>query len=398
MKIKTDALVVGCGPAGTTAARFLAQEGFQVTAVERRDRIGGDIRCAEGLDLPTIRDIVGEIPKNLVSFEIDRIIIDYKCDRVRLNSPGHGVILNRELFDQYLGYLAARAGAEIILGCTVNELKQKDGFWRAKGQKNGLPVEIEAKIVVGADGPESMVGKMAGIDTSISPRDIYSCCEVRADISGMEEDGALLLALDEDLFTGGYAWSFPKENHSANIGLGIRGDAGGKTALERLDDWLSGSFKSAGIVSETAGVVPVKKMDRLSANGVFLVGDAARLADPLSGGGIGPALTSARLASEIASKLLKKDKLEDSNIYDKAWWHGEGRQFEQRLFLRNVYIANDKKIMPPVFDWAKKNLDGKTIEKFSADEMLLGLIKSVPALFKMTSSLVPTLMKMVFNK
>ncbi|MBN1620481.1 NAD(P)/FAD-dependent oxidoreductase [candidate division WOR-3 bacterium] len=397
MKTKTDVLVVGCGPAGATAARYLASEGFKVVIAERNSAVAQDIRCAEGLDMPTIKDVVGEIPENTISCRIDRIIIDYKGERVRLNAPGHGVILNRVLFDQHLSYLAMRAGAELILGCCITDLERKDDLWRAKGTKNGESLDIEAKVVIGADGPESVVGKMAGIDTSVLPKDIYSCCEVRADVSGMDENGALLLALDEELFTGGYAWSFPKENHAANIGLGIRGDAGGKRAFERLAEWLSRDFKGAGVVSEIAGVVPVKKMEKISAPGVFLVGDAARLADPLSGGGIGPALTSARLASEIASKLLKKDKLEDSNIYDKAWWHGEGRQFEQRLFLRNAYIANDKKLLPPVFEWAQKNLDGKNIVEFSADEMLLGLIKSVPVLFKMASSIVPTLMKMVFK-
>ncbi|MBN2363210.1 NAD(P)/FAD-dependent oxidoreductase [candidate division WOR-3 bacterium] len=397
MKIKSDILVVGCGPAGATAARFLAHEGFKVVIAERNREIAKDIRCAEGLDLPTIRDVVGDIPENLISCKIDKIIIDYKGERVRLKAPGHGVILNRALFDQHIAFLAAREGAEIILGFSVNELESRDGLWTARGTKDGSTIEVEAKIVIGADGPESVVGKMAGIDTSIAPKDIYSCCEVRADVSGREEDETLLLALDEDLFTGGYAWSFPKENHAANIGLGIRGDAGGKRAFERLGEWLNRDFQGVGIVSELAGVVPVKKMERISAKGVFLVGDAARLADPLSGGGIGPALTSAKLASEIATKLLKKDKLEDSGIYDKAWWHGEGRQFEQRLFLRNIYVANDKKLLPPVFEWAKKNLDGKNIEEFSADEMLLGLIKSVPVLFKMSSSIVPTLMKMVFK-
>lgn len=397
MKIKSDVLVVGCGPAGATAARFLAHEGFKVVVAERSCEIAKDVRCAEGLDLPTVKDVIGDIPENLVSCKIDKIIIDYKGERVRLKAPGHGIILNRVLFDQYIAFLAAREGAEIILGCSINELESKGGLWTAKGAKNGSPVEIETRVVIGADGPESTVGKMAGIDTSILPKDIYSCCEVRADVSGREEDETLLLALDEELFTGGYAWSFPKENHAANIGLGIRGDAGGKRAFERLGEWLNRDFQGVGIVSELAGVVPVKKIERISANGVFLVGDAARLADPLSGGGIGPALTSARLASEIATKLLKKDKLEDSGIYDKAWWHGEGRQFEQRLFLRNIYIANDKKLLPPVFEWAKKNLDGKNIEEFSADEMLLGLIKSVPVLFKMASSIVPTLMKMVFK-
>ncbi len=398
MKIKADVLVVGGGPSGTTAARYLADAKLEVILVERNNELGKDIRCAEGLDLPTIEDVVGEISEHLISIPIDKIIIDYKGDRIRANSPGHGVILERYLFDKYLGQLAARSGSKIMLGCHVTDLKKDKDRWIATGIQGDEEVTFETKAIVAADGVDSAIGRLAGIDTSIFPRDLYSCSEVKGDLTGCEEDGALLIALDEDLFTGGYAWSFPKAGHIGNIGLGIRGDAGGDTAACRLETWLKRDYPNMAKLSYLVGCVPVKKMERMSAEGILIVGDAARLADPLSGGGIGPALTSAKLASEILIKLFKKNELDKTHIYDKAWWNGEGKEFEQRMFLRNVYISNDKKLLPVVFQWGKKNLDGRTIETFSANEMLLSLIKSVPQLFKLASSIVPTLMKLVFKR
>ena len=397
MKIKTDITVVGAGPGGATAARLLADAGLEVLLVERKNEIGKDIRCAEGIDLPTVDQVVGKIPENLISWPIDRIFIDYADQRISLNAPGHGVILERYLFDKYLAQLAAKAGAEIMLECEINEVNLKDHKWFLSGNYQHQKISIESKAVIAADGVDSLIGKMAGINTSLNPRDVYSCAEIKGDISGREEEGALLISLDEKLFTGGYAWSFPKAGGLANIGLGIRGDAGGKCAKDRLEIWLNEKFKGVPRLSYLVGAVPAKKMEAISTEGMMLIGDAARLADPISGGGIGPALTSAQLAAEVMIKLWHKNELDKTYKYDDAWWNGEGKQLEQRLFLRNIYIANDKKLLKPVFEWGMKNLDGKHIDEFSADEMLLGLIKAVPVLFKMASSIVPTLMKMVFK-
>ena len=163
-----DVAIVGAGPAGSTTARILAKKGFKTAIIDRRSEIGVPIHCGELLPTPPeLLDIfprskrlkhLGNVPKDLVT---------NKTSRTQLISPqGHSVefnfgtnIIDRTKYDQYLANHAIDAGAEMYLQSTALNRSQNNQI-RIKS-KSG-PNQVDATIVVGADGSNSLISKTLG--------------------------------------------------------------------------------------------------------------------------------------------------------------------------------------------------------------------------------------------
>jgi len=106
-----------------------------------------------------------------------------------LSEPGGtaGYVLDRKIFDRELARLAANAGAEIRVKTRATGLIKRDGVVRGiRGLCQGREFEAQARVVIGADGVESKVGRWAGLMGPIKPRDIESCAEFL--VSGIDID------------------------------------------------------------------------------------------------------------------------------------------------------------------------------------------------------------------
>src|SRR2546421_5672766 len=164
--------------------------------------------------------------------------------------------------------------------------------------------EVRAKVVIGADGFESQVGRWAGLETRLRTRDIDACLQYT--LVGVEGDPRLNDFYLGSCAPGGYAWVFWKDSDVANVGIGvnlskIRERADAKKYLDRLIERTPG-LACGEIIEEVAGAGSVSMpLERTVAPGVMLAGDAARLIDPLTGGGILNGCLSGRYAGEVAA-------------------------------------------------------------------------------------------------
>ena len=185
MDAEYDVVVVGAGPGGSSAAKFAALGGAKTLLIEKRQEIGTHVRCGEGL----ARDLLvqAEIP-------LDRTWIAAEMDGARIISPGGkkfevdesragnevGYVIERDLFDRALAALAGEAGAHIEVKTSATGVIKENG--KIVGLKlihKGEPKEVRCKIIIGADGYESQVGRWAGIDTTIADTDIMRSEERR---------------------------------------------------------------------------------------------------------------------------------------------------------------------------------------------------------------------------
>lgn len=323
-----DVIVVGAGPAGSTTARWAALGGASVLVLEKDRDIGMPVRCGEAVSNRSLETIV----------DIDSRWIAATIRRFRLVSPsghvvepdlgGYGYVLERRLFDYDLARLAGEAGAEVRTKCYVSGLLESDGVWTGvRYEYNGRDQVVRGRIIVGADGVESRVGKWAGIDTTTHLRDMETCAQVT--IAGADiADDACEFHFGNDVAPTGYLWVFPKGKGKANVGVGISGMASKrKHALRYLEDFLRRRYPRASVLSTIAGGVPcAPTLDTIVQRNIVLVGDAAHQVNPMTGGGITSGMVAGKLAGEAIAAAVRADDLTTLRSYEKQWRKHQGNR------------------------------------------------------------------------
>lgn len=325
-----DVLVVGAGPTGSTAARYAARGGADVLLIEKRSEIGTPVRCGEGVAKRWLEEIGLAPAPEFICHEVDgaRVIAPdgtaLVVDETRAGNEC-GYVLERDLFDRYLAKEAAKAGAEIMIRTSAIGLLTEDGgVTGARCEHMGQTFDVRADVVIGADGFESQVGRWAGLETHLRARDIDACLQYT--MVGVEGDPRYNDIYLGSRAPGGYAWVFWKASDVANVGIGVnlskvRDRADAKRYLDDLIARTPGLARGE-IIEEVAGAVSVSlPLERTVAPGVLLAGDAARLIDPLTGGGILNGCLSGKYAGEAAVEATGRHDAGEASLqeYERRW-------------------------------------------------------------------------------
>ena len=339
-----DVLVIGAGPSGSTAARFAAKAGCRTLLIEKRAEIGVPVRCGEGIAKGWLEEIGVPPSPKFVLHEVEGARVfapDGTCLTIDSAHAGNevGYTVDRGLFDRHLAAEAARAGAEIrIRTSAVGLLVQGGRVVGAQCEHMGTVSDVRADLVIGADGFESQVGRWAGLPTRLRTRDIDACLEyTMVGVGGDPRYDDFYLG---SCAPGGYAWVFWKDEDVANVGLGVnlskvRDRADAKLYLDRFlaahPDLGRGQ-----VIQEIAGAVSVSPpLERTIADGVMLVGDAARMIDPVTGGGILNGCLAGKFAGEVAGEAVQASDFTANFLdrYERRW----RARFEDHLY-RNYLI------------------------------------------------------------
>jgi len=325
-----DVLVVGAGPAGSVAAWQAKQAApeLEVALLERDRAVGSPVRCAEGVGDAGLREFAnpdgGGGGADWAARKITRVIFLAPDDtEVKVAERDVGWVLDRTRFDAHLAAQAAAAGADVLVGTEATGMtRAADGRWHVRVKQRGVEEIYRARVVIGADGVEAMVGRWAGIDTRVPARDMESCAQYV--LQGIEFDpDAIYLQFGDRIAPGGYAWIFPRGVGSANVGLGLVAlKADGRNAREYLDAWVAKRYPTAARTALTVGGVIVHTtIKRTYADGVLVAGDAAHMINPLSGGGIVNAMKAGRLAGCTAAAAIREGDTSERRLarYHQAW-------------------------------------------------------------------------------
>ena len=307
--MEVDVLIVGAGPAGTTTARYCAGDGTDVLVIDRRREVGYPVQCGEML--PDTKEMYSIFPRGEALeelFTVDSSLVSRTCDEIHLVSPGGKIyrcdfrsrVLERRLFDKHLATLAVEAGARLETG--VSFLSLRDGV----AQTTLGPVR--AKVVVGADGPNSRVAREGGLERP-ARRFPAITCQVKG------EFGDSVQMVFGDVAPGGYAWVIPK-HQGANVGLGFSDRLRGLRPSVALRTYLDSIGCEA--EHETLGFVPMSGPSRSTVRGrVMLVGDSAGHTMASNGGGIPTAMIAGRIAGRAIRNFLREGG--SLSEYDVRW-------------------------------------------------------------------------------
>ena len=298
-----DAIIVGAGPAGSTAAFRLASEGARVLLLDRQ-RFPRDKPCGGGV---TARGA------SLLPFAIEPVV-ERIVDRINVTMGHHGprrditcgaplvYMTQRRRLDQFLVEQAIAAGAEFRDGVRVRGIDARpDGV----GVRTDTGT-IDAAVLVGADGANGITRAALGV-----PEPSYAVAlegNMPRGLEGFDATAYETAALLE--FTtvpGGYGWIFPKGDHT-NFGVG-----GWLTEGPNLRDHLAELCDAHGVSHNALEHVrghrlPIRRSGApVATPRAVLVGDAAGLVDPFSGDGMYEAFLSSKIAAETVADFLSGD-------------------------------------------------------------------------------------------
>jgi digeranylgeranylglycerophospholipid reductase len=386
MKNKYDVLVIGGGPAGALAAKTAVGKGLSACIVEKRPAIGAPVRCAEGIGKEALQEFIDPDPRWISAEMTGAGIIAPDGFFMKLESAMAGskvgYVLDRKFFDRELVWKAAEAGADVAVKSRACAPIRENGFVRgAKIDFCGKITDVRAEVVIAADGVESKFSKWCGIDTTVPVREIMSSVQyVMTDID--IDPHATIFYLGNEVAPEGYLWIFPKGNRTANVGIGISGKKSGEghRAKDYLDKFVKKTFPNGKTIEYIPGGVSVcRPLDCTVADGLIIAGDAARVVDPLTGGGIYNAMYTGRLAAEVAADCIGKGDVSKKCLmaYDKAWRASKmGKAIERNYHIKEYLIKQpDTKLNEIIHSVSNLNL-----KEFSTINLIKEIIRVNPKL------------------
>jgi geranylgeranyl reductase family protein len=292
-----DAIVIGAGPAGASAALPMAAAGLRVLMLERRRQVGFPVQCAEYIPLV----LAGEVnaPDAAIAQRVSTLRT-FIAGKLAAENTWPGVILNRAVFDRDLAARAVAAGATLWTNCAVSAVEE--------GAVQVCARRLTAEVIVGADGPLSMTAR----SMDCAPTDFVYGLQVEAPLAApMDHTEAHF----QPEFLAGYGWLFPK-GAWANVGVAVARPAAAQ--LPRLLDGFLSDLRQRGVVApgptraRTGGMIPVGGPPARTVRGRrLLAGDAAGQTDPITGSGIPAAIQCGQAAGEAACGALEG--------YEEAW-------------------------------------------------------------------------------
>ncbi|ADI74451.1 geranylgeranyl reductase [Methanohalobium evestigatum Z-7303] len=342
-----DIVVVGAGPAGSTAANYAARNGKSVLLIDRKKDIGTPLQCGGFLPhYETLRELVpnAELPYTLEEYPSECIHTTTSCQRFIAPdgcSKQFDVTadaIDRRRFDKYLAKEAAKSDVQVMPGTTVTEI-------------NGSTLELEgvfgsfttdADVIIGADGPNSTVAKSKGLSREYDPMSVGTAFEY--ELSGVDVDrDAVEMYFGKDYVPGGYAWIISQGGDTANIGVGIRETLfeKGMCARDYLNKFMyehpiaSEKLKKGSVVSVVSGIVPVGGAPKYTvSDNTLIAGDAAGHIIATNGGGIPTAMVAGKVAGETASESIDgKCELDE---YEKRWKAQMGMEIRTAVYIRKL--------------------------------------------------------------
>jgi geranylgeranyl reductase family protein len=327
-----DVAVVGGGPAGAAAAARLAARGFRTVLIDRagfpRDKVCGDF--VGPMALTELADLgVTQTAGFGATSTMSRLALRIDADEPAVLSiptvdgiPGYGRVIPRLQLDAWIQDAARQAGATVLDGRKAEAVEHAPDGIIVRGRSAAGPWQLRARLVLGADGSNSMVARTLRGGAPPSQDRILAVRAYFDDVEGPDDQGDIWVR--GDTFPG-YHWLFPTGGGSANLGVGMLASTyprSGRNLREMLlrlidqDASVRHRLRDARMRGRVLGHPLTTYNPRLPLTGdrVMLLGDAAGLINPLNGEGIQYALHSARWAADIAADRLAADRLDAASL------------------------------------------------------------------------------------
>ncbi|TFG90040.1 MAG: NAD(P)/FAD-dependent oxidoreductase [Candidatus Atribacteria bacterium] len=362
-----EIVIVGAGPVGCYTAQLLKKNGISsFRIIEEHDEVGRPVRCAGIVGSPVFKDSLIPLSKSSILNQINGALFLYRGDSFKIERSGVAYVIDRERFDKELSQ-----GLEVECGIRLLEIEEEEGdrSESGEGSRDRLKTnqgDIWADMVIGADGPRSLVRKF--IDSKRKGERRGNRAK-KNNNSGSNDSNSnddfgetkyykgvqYKIKLEDEFFSGDitrvymrdgvpfFVWIIPEGD--GIIRLGVIAENGSRE-LDRVkeEEGIKGE-----IIDRLAGIIPLGLCQSVYKK-VAIVGDAARQIKPLTGGGIYYGMK----AAEILVECIREGELVE---YDKRWKRKFGREIKFGLWARKVYerLNKNEHELESIFSLFKEN-------------------------------------------
>jgi digeranylgeranylglycerophospholipid reductase len=324
-ELEYDLVVVGAGPAGSSAAYMAAKNGVRVALIEKEETVAHSVRTSGVTWLDTIEEF--SIPDDCYN-PIKNYSFCSPNNKVTISDKvSRAAVLDVRKTYRWLASQAEKQGVDIFLKTNVIDVI-KDSQGNIIGVKAASPDEelnFHCKVVVDASGFQSVVAKSMGLVTQWKRFGAGAEWEVKVEHADSE---TWWLMVGQEYSPAGYAWIFPLGNNIVRIGVGVGKPESSIDPTQRLKEIME---KKLGPIKDLGKILPIEfhygliPNDGLSRKTVYdnfmLVGDTAGQANPLVLEGIRYAIRYGRVAGKIAAKAIKSGDTSEESLmeYEEIW-------------------------------------------------------------------------------
>ncbi len=368
-----DVLVVGAGPVGTTFARLMALKGFEVGVLEKKKEIGVPLQCA-GLLGKQIKN-VNHLPKEFIINQVHGAYLHSPSNhelKVAKNEP-QAYVLDRVGYDKYLAELAVDAGADLFLNSRVKDVDIKNGYVYMNNGKG----EMQAKVIVGADGYDSLVSQKVS-NNSHETTELVQAAQFLVNFKKDLFDTDYVHLHVRAALSPGFLWTIPLSESTARIGL--FGNSDYHTFNNILKDFLNhnNDFNGYSITKKYYGMIPVyNSKKRLVNNRSLLLGDAAAQIKPTTGGGLIMGFKCAKIAVNAVSRALNEDNIGILTEYESEYRDKFRKELNMQLRVQNIFKTLSDSDLDYMFDKLKEKGAENIISEYGDMDNQSPLIKEL---------------------
>ncbi|MFC1585921.1 NAD(P)/FAD-dependent oxidoreductase, partial [Fibrobacterota bacterium] len=320
-----DFLVIGAGPGGLLAALTLLESDkrYSIALVDRRNPWTEPVACAEAVHRGKLEALVPRLDPAWIRTVIDGVeFVAPNRTRVKFVKRGSGIIINRALMHKGLAEECVRRGAHCNFSTRVKALSRYEEGYRTVNIEGDSTGALRAKVVIDCSGP----GKGFARDEDIVQGDFDLEPAFFGIVRGITYPVNYIQMFFGTCYApGGYAWLFPRDGRTANIGLVI-GNKFKKTSPPKklFSHFLKEEYPGAEIEHMRGGVIACGHSPRpFAVHNLFKAGDAASMVNPISRAGVTEAMQGGRLAAEAALRVIElvseREKRPSYRSYKKQW-------------------------------------------------------------------------------
>ena len=338
MDFDYDVAIIGAGPIGSTLAYKLAKENFNVCIIDKKKVIGLPLQCAGIISSKIVN--YNEMPEELILNKIKGANIFSATYELKVAKDDYeAYVVDRVAYDQYLFDRAYNEGIDTYLSSKVINVDIEKGI--IYFNENSKIDEITSKIIVGADGPDSIVSSKFGNDFNY-----FNASQYLVKVDEIQEMDFVNLYAKENLFPG-FIWVIPAYDDIFRVGI-FSNESYKKQSLV-LNEFLESDFQRIihknnhydyKVIERYAGKIPIFNNENLlTKERGIIIGDAASQVKPTSGGGLIIGFNVSEIAKNSIVKAIKEDDLTLLSNYNNEFNEVYSKEFAYQFKLQKTLSA-----------------------------------------------------------